>query len=83
MPGGVGEGLAEHGDQVVGSWLDGTGWWEEEVMMAEDGPQPTPWLDAMDEDAEDDLGDAWTPEALSDAPPYRSRRSATGWTAAG
>ncbi|MEV7233200.1 hypothetical protein AB0N06_04195 [Streptomyces sp. NPDC051020] len=27
------------------SWLDGTGWWEEEVMMAEDGLQPTPWLD--------------------------------------
>ncbi|MCX3059084.1 SMI1/KNR4 family protein [Streptomyces beihaiensis] len=28
------------------SWLDGTGWWEEEVMMPEDGLQPTPWLDA-------------------------------------
>lgn len=32
--------------QWVTSWLDGTGWWEEEVMMAEDGPQPTPWPDA-------------------------------------
>ncbi|MEV0491127.1 SMI1/KNR4 family protein [Streptomyces atratus] len=32
--------------QWLTSWLDGTGWWEEEVMMAEDGPQPTPWLDA-------------------------------------
>ncbi|MGW3338033.1 SMI1/KNR4 family protein [Streptomyces sp. NPDC001009] len=28
------------------SWLDGAGWWEEEVMMAEDGPEPTPWPDA-------------------------------------
>ncbi|WP_405726662.1 SMI1/KNR4 family protein [Streptomyces sp. NBC_01537] len=32
--------------QWLTSWLDGTGWWEEEVMMAEDGPQPTPWPDA-------------------------------------
>jgi hypothetical protein len=32
--------------QWLTSWLDGTGWWEEAVMMAEDGPQPTPWLDA-------------------------------------
>ena len=32
--------------QWLTSWLDGTDWWEEEVMMAEDGPQPTPWLDA-------------------------------------
>ena len=30
----------------LASWLDGTGWWEEDVMMDEDGPQPTPWLDA-------------------------------------
>ncbi|MEW1861552.1 SMI1/KNR4 family protein [Streptomyces sp. NPDC088194] len=28
------------------SWLDGTGWWEEEVMMAEDAQEPLPWPDA-------------------------------------
>ncbi|WP_225446672.1 SMI1/KNR4 family protein [Streptacidiphilus sp. PB12-B1b] len=32
--------------QWLNSWLDGTGWWEEEVMMAEDAPEPQPWPDA-------------------------------------
>jgi hypothetical protein len=28
--------------QWLGSWLEGTGWWEEEVMMAEDAQEPVP-----------------------------------------
>ncbi|MFH9350412.1 SMI1/KNR4 family protein [Kitasatospora sp. NPDC017646] len=32
--------------QWLGSWLEGTGWWEEEVMMAEDAQEPVPWSDA-------------------------------------
>ncbi|MBF9070730.1 SMI1/KNR4 family protein [Streptacidiphilus fuscans] len=28
------------------AWLEGTGWWEEEVMMADDAQEPTPWPDA-------------------------------------
>lgn len=28
------------------AWLEGTGWWEEEVMMADDSHEPTPWPDA-------------------------------------
>ncbi|MCZ4123530.1 SMI1/KNR4 family protein [Streptomyces sp. H39-S7] len=32
--------------QWLSSWLDGTGWWEEEVMMAEDAPEPQHWPDA-------------------------------------
>lgn len=32
--------------QWLSSWLDGTGWWEEEVMMAEDAAEPQPWSDA-------------------------------------
>ena len=32
--------------QWLKSWLDSTGWWEEEVMMAEDAPEPQPWPDS-------------------------------------
>jgi hypothetical protein len=32
--------------QWLTSWLDRTGWYGEDVMMSEDGPQPTPWPDA-------------------------------------
>jgi len=32
--------------QWLTSWLDGTGWWEEDVMMAEDAQEPKPWPDA-------------------------------------
>ncbi|WP_344628336.1 SMI1/KNR4 family protein [Kitasatospora arboriphila] len=28
------------------AWLDGTGWWEEDVMLADDAPEPQPWSDA-------------------------------------
>ncbi|MFE7659569.1 hypothetical protein [Streptomyces celluloflavus] len=28
------------------AWLEGTGWWEEEVMMAEDAQEPAHWPDA-------------------------------------
>lgn len=32
--------------QWLVSWLDGTGWWEEDVMSAEDGAEPRPWTGA-------------------------------------
>ncbi|WP_051942713.1 SMI1/KNR4 family protein [Streptacidiphilus rugosus] len=32
--------------QWLQSWLDGTGWWEEEVMLSADAPEPQPWSDA-------------------------------------
>ena len=32
--------------QWLDSWLEGTGWWEEVAMMAEDAPEPQPWPDA-------------------------------------
>jgi len=32
--------------QWLTAWLDQTGWYEEEVMMSEDIPQPAPWPDA-------------------------------------
>ncbi|WP_282206216.1 SMI1/KNR4 family protein [Kitasatospora fiedleri] len=28
------------------SWVDGTDWWEKEVMPAADAPEPQPWPDA-------------------------------------
>ncbi|WP_030816445.1 SMI1/KNR4 family protein [Streptomyces sp. NRRL F-2799] len=33
-------------EQWLTSWLNGIGWWEEEVMMAENAPEPSPWPDA-------------------------------------
>ncbi|AXI78786.1 SMI1/KNR4 family protein [Peterkaempfera bronchialis] len=27
-------------------WLEGAGWWEEEITLAEDAQEPTPWPDA-------------------------------------
>ncbi|MYZ10709.1 hypothetical protein GT028_25595 [Streptomyces sp. SID2999] len=33
-------------EQWLTSWLNGTGWWEEGAMTAEDAPEPTPWPDA-------------------------------------
>ena len=32
--------------QWLNSWLEGTGWWEEGVMMDEDAQEPMPWSDA-------------------------------------
>ncbi|MET8692408.1 SMI1/KNR4 family protein [Streptomyces bauhiniae] len=32
--------------QWLTAWLHGTGWWEEEVMTAENAPEPSPWPDA-------------------------------------
>jgi hypothetical protein len=32
--------------QWLSSWLDGTGWWEEDGMTADDAAEPTPWTDA-------------------------------------
>ncbi|BBA98414.1 hypothetical protein RVR_4582 [Actinacidiphila reveromycinica] len=30
----------------LASWVEGTGWWEEEVMMSEDARELVPWPDA-------------------------------------
>ncbi|WP_327290309.1 SMI1/KNR4 family protein [Streptomyces sp. NBC_01198] len=32
--------------QWLSTWLEGTGWWEEDGMVADDAPEPTPWADA-------------------------------------
>ncbi|TDU05546.1 SMI1/KNR4 family protein SUKH-1 [Streptomyces sp. 846.5] len=34
--------------QWLTSWLGGTGWWEEDVMLAEDAADPQPWPDAAE-----------------------------------
>ena len=34
--------------QWLASWLDGTGWWEEEAMSAQGAADPRPWPDAAE-----------------------------------